>query len=750
MRVGLIVKLALAGLLMLTVALIAVAKSIDVSAYRHLLAQAAKDATGRDLTINGRLSLRLSLNPALVARDVVLSNADWDKDRPMIRAGRLEANISLVALLGRRVDIRRLAVEDGELLLETDAKGRSNWEFGDTKGVETQSLTTEGTPTGFAVSQLAFRKVHVVYQDAASQRNEDVSIDRLTLDAPIPGAPVGLLSVGIWNGRHYDVSGTLGSAGEFNDFLTQDEGRSFPVKLKAVLPGLVVTADGNVSSGRNGPFLQLKMAADSSDLADTGKLIGVDLPELGAARVNMVVKGALSSPVITDLDAVLGRRDTAALTLKGAIRDPLALKGVDLLVTAESANLAGFNKPLGLSLPEVGPLKAQARFGDLADGWRLSELKGTLGKSDLAGEMIFRLSGPRPDVTARLTSGSVDLDEWVADKSRDGGDTPDARMFPDQPLPFALLQKLDLDLDWKIDRLTENLLLAQTVDLSAVLKNGRLSAQPSIGVLAGGGLKGDFQVDVTGRQPQVQVALDADKVGLGEVLRAFKLTDSLRGGSSDLRLRLNGVGATPHAIMSRANGESLLVTGKGRIEGAYADALSLDLLRQLAPWVQEKNTDMQCLVSRFIISDGLAKSDALLFDTSRMTVAGQGSINLGSETLDLTMSPKPKEASLLSLSVPIDVQGTLSQPVFSPNKGAIVKGVVGAVGGLALGPLGALVPLVSSGTGDANPCLAAIAQTRKPAPGHLPEHGRAAGKTKKKGKTESGGLGGLLQGLIGN
>ncbi|HVI52696.1 MAG TPA: AsmA family protein [Candidatus Sulfotelmatobacter sp.] len=745
MRVGLIIKLALAGVVMLAVALIAVAKSIDVSAYRQLLAQAAKDATGRDLTINGRLSLRLSLNPALVARDVVLSNAAWDKDRPLLRAGRLEANIGLVALLGRRVNIRRLAVEDADLLLENNAKGQGNWEFGETKGVAPGSLTTEGTPTGFSIAQLAFNKVHVTYRDAASGRNDEVSIDRLTLDAPIPGAPVGLLSVGTWNGRHYDVSGTLGSAGEFNDFMNRNESRSFPVKLKAVLPGLVATADGSVSGGRGGPFLLLKMAADSADLAETGKLIGVPLPALGAARINMMVKGALSSPVITDLDAALGRRDAAALTLKGAIRDPLSMKGVDLLLTAEGPSLAGFNKSLGVTLPAIGPLKAQARFGDLADGWRLGDLKATVGKSDLSGDVVFRLSGKRPDITARLSSNSVSLEELSPDAGKDkAGDMPDARLFPDQPLPFALLQMLDLDLEWKIERLTDNLLLAQMVQLSARLKDGKLSAQPSVAMLAGGKAKADIQVDVTGRQPLVQLSVDADKVGLGEVLRSFKVADTLRGGSSDLRLRLSGTGATPHAIMARASGESLLVTGKGRVEGVYADALALDLLKQLAPWVQEKDTEMQCLVSRFIITDGLAKSDALLFDTTRMTVAGQGSVNLGSETLDLTLSPKPKETSLLSLSVPVDVQGTLTQPVLSPNKGAIVKGVVGAVGGLALGPLGALVPLVSSGTGSANPCLAAIAQTRKPVAGRAPAKGKA------KSKNDGGGLGGLLQGLIGD
>jgi len=747
MRLGLIIKLAVLAAIGLVVALVAVAKSIDVTAYRTLLTQATKDATGRDLVINGRLSLRLSLNPALVANDVVLSNASWDAGKPMLTAHRFEANIGLVALMGRQVRIRRLALDGAELLLERDAKGRVNWDFGNTKGVSNASLADTGTPTGFSVSQLALSKVKVTYKDAGTGRADEVNVERLTLDAPIPGAPVGLLSVGTWNGRHYDISGTLGSAGEFNDFLVHSDSRAFPIKLKAVMPGLVGTVDGSVSGGNGGPFVVVKVSGDSSDLAETGKLVGVDLPALGAARLSMMVKGALSSPVITDLDAALGRRDAAALTLKGQIRDPLKMKGVDLVLTVEGASLAGFNKSLGLSLPPAGPLKAQARFSDLPEGWRLGELKAAIGKSDLAGDVVIRLGGARPNLLARVTSTNLYLDEMLGDNGKGPEkETPDVRLFPDQPLPFKALQAVDMDLDWKIDRLTDDLLLAQQVQLTALLKDGKLSAQPSAGSLAGGKVKADLQVDVTGRQPQVQLALDADKVGMGEILRTLKISEAVRGGPSDLRLRLKGAGATPHAIMAKANGESLLVTGKGRIEGAYADALAVDLFRQLAPWQQEKDTEMQCLVSRFLITDGLAKSDALLFDTSRMTVAGQGSINLGGETLDLTMAPKPKEASLLSLAVPVDVQGTISQPSFSPNKGAIVKGVAGAVGGLVLGPIGALVPMVSSGNGNTNPCLAAIAQTRKAVPGK---------PSKGKGKNDSssgplGSLGGLLQGLIGN
>ena len=54
---------------------IAILKSIDFNEYRGLIAQMAKEQTGRDLTISGSLNLELSLNPAVAVEGVTFANA---------------------------------------------------------------------------------------------------------------------------------------------------------------------------------------------------------------------------------------------------------------------------------------------------------------------------------------------------------------------------------------------------------------------------------------------------------------------------------------------------------------------------------------------------------------------------------------------------------------------------------------------------------------------------------------------------
>lgn len=744
MRLKTIFKLTAVGAVALVIALIAVAKSIDVNRYRPFLLQSAQAVLGRDLRIEGPIKLNLSLAPSLVAEDIVLANTPWGSRPEMLRIKRIEAQIGLVPLLFREVAIRRMVLVEPDLLLEQDGKGHANWTFSTAAADQTPSANSTGTPTNFRVGRVSVRDGRVEYKDGSI--SHVVRIQRFTADADTLISPIGVKLSGFWNDKAIDVSGVLGPVADLlgtGHFQTQP----YPIKLKAVLPGMLATIDGQISGDKLGdPTLALKITADAADLSEAAHLLGYDLPALGAARLSMMLGGTASQPSFSDIDAALGRKDAAALTLKGAVKQPLQLAGVDLILTAEGASLAGINKPLALGLPAIGPFKASGRLRNDGPGWKVSDLKTAIGHSDAAGDISFRLDGRRPLIDARLTSTQIDLEELLHSEAPKTTQ-PDGRLLSDQPMDLSTLSALDGSVLWKSERVKDGPLLAHGVDLSVSLSGGKLQSTANSVLVAGGKAKGKLVIDSAANPPAFAATLNADKIGLGEVLKAFDVTPVLSGGRSDIRLALQGTGRTPHAIAAKLNGETVIVTGQGSLDGVYADALATDVIRQLSPWNKERDAALQCMVGRFVVTDGLAKTETLLLDTSRMTVGGHGSINLNSETIDLTLSPRPKDPSLLSLAMPLDVGGSLMDPSVAPNKGAIVKGVAGAMSSIALGPLGLIVPLVSTGSDDNNPCLAAIAQAQKA----QSSGGRKPGKGKKTEpeKTE-GGLEGLLQGLLGN
>ena len=85
--------------------------------------------TGRDFCRDGDLDLKLSLSAALEIRDVGVSNADWGSQPEMATVCLMAVEVRVLDLVFGRTDITKQRLSDVELLLETDAQGRGNWQF---------------------------------------------------------------------------------------------------------------------------------------------------------------------------------------------------------------------------------------------------------------------------------------------------------------------------------------------------------------------------------------------------------------------------------------------------------------------------------------------------------------------------------------------------------------------------------------------------------------------------------------------
>ncbi len=107
--------------------LVIIGIAFDPNDYKDELAAEVQRLIGRQLIIEGDLHLRLSLNPTLEIGSVALANADWGADRHMARVGTLRVQLALRPLLSGKVHIQRIEIEDGTLLLESNADGESNW-----------------------------------------------------------------------------------------------------------------------------------------------------------------------------------------------------------------------------------------------------------------------------------------------------------------------------------------------------------------------------------------------------------------------------------------------------------------------------------------------------------------------------------------------------------------------------------------------------------------------------------------------
>src|SRR5947207_1643483 len=102
-------------------ALVIFAASFDPNAYKPQIEEAVKRSTGRDLALNGPIHLKLALCPTIEAQDVALANTEGGSRPQMATLERLDAQIALLPLLRRHIEIDRLVLVRPDILLETDA-----------------------------------------------------------------------------------------------------------------------------------------------------------------------------------------------------------------------------------------------------------------------------------------------------------------------------------------------------------------------------------------------------------------------------------------------------------------------------------------------------------------------------------------------------------------------------------------------------------------------------------------------------
>ncbi|MEP6996368.1 MAG: AsmA family protein [Betaproteobacteria bacterium] len=169
--------------------------------------QHVRDATGRELTIRGGAELKLSLEPKLVIEDVALGNAAWGTSPQMLTAKRIEAQVALLPLLRRQVDIVRFALIEPTIALETDGKGNGNWQFGGAPG---SAAGTARSPGGFAFGDLAISNGTVTYRDGGTGKVTNIAIDTLSLHARDAQSPISAQFRGKVDDIAVSVEGDLG------------------------------------------------------------------------------------------------------------------------------------------------------------------------------------------------------------------------------------------------------------------------------------------------------------------------------------------------------------------------------------------------------------------------------------------------------------------------------------------------------------------------------------------------------------
>lgn len=169
---------------------------VPLNSYKGLIAQKVKAATGRDLAIDGDISLSLLPMPSVSVAGIKFSNAPGGSTPDMLTLEKARVKVALMPLLGGNIEISEIVLEKPVIVLEKFKDGSANWQIkppADQAGT-TGSATAPSTPSGasstssgmnVAVDGASIDDGTVIYRDdttGSEQKVDNVNID-LTMDS---------------------------------------------------------------------------------------------------------------------------------------------------------------------------------------------------------------------------------------------------------------------------------------------------------------------------------------------------------------------------------------------------------------------------------------------------------------------------------------------------------------------------------------------------------------------------------------
>lgn len=434
-------------------------------------------------------------------------------------------------------------------------------------------------------------------------------------------------------------------------------------------------------------------APDSGGPATTAA-VGIGDIEIAGGTVTYRdgATGALTRATIDKL-ALRGRvmSSSVALDFRGVVGDvPVALAGT--LGSFDSLVNRRWPFPVDVKGEVAGQKVALAtKVTAQAQRYELADLALAVGASAVKGSFAVDAGGARPKVVFDLTApalalAAVPVPALPASAPSAPPPKPVARdwVFPETPVSFAPLRWADAQGKLAIAKLTlRDGRAYDDLRLRFVVDNGRLDV-PDFSVAAfGGTLAGSVAVDAT-RAGASSISLNVEGKGLslGEVLTAVGRPREVKGGKTDVSLRLALRGNSPRAWASSASGTVRSVSGPATLLNPKLDVVGAwdKIGEAINPFrSRDPQTELVCAVVRFPVANGIAQVDrTIAVETSKLGVSASGTLDFRNETLDFTFQPKAKKGISIDFAGFADVV-RVTGPFTSPHMAVDVAGSAKAI-----------------------------------------------------------------------
>jgi AsmA family protein len=302
--------------------------TFDPNGWKPRIQNAVMRATGRELSLNGPVSVTWSLVPTIEARDVALANFDGGSRPQMVTAQSMEVEVALLPLLSNRLDIPRLALIKPDVLIETTQAGRGNWVFtrSATPTDTPRTAVAPGKPMDIVVQSMTVDDGTLTWRNGITGQTVTGTLVSFELLEPSETSPVTFQLVATYAGTQFDAKGETGSMARLSDAAAKTP---WPVQLTVNSKVAALSVDAQSTTPLQPASYSGKASGQLADLAQIQPFVpDTRLPSV--RQLSFSANVADSGPLLTrvsDFTLRAGPSDLSAyvpgLTLtQVAIRAP--------------------------------------------------------------------------------------------------------------------------------------------------------------------------------------------------------------------------------------------------------------------------------------------------------------------------------------------------------------------------------------------------------------------------------------------
>ncbi len=618
-------------LLLIVVVLAAAPFFIPVETYKEQITARARDATGRELTIGGELSLSLLPRFELRAEDVAFANPPGASQADMATLKELVLRLQILPLLALDVKVDSFVLVEPRIHLEIDKAGRPNWQFDAAPAAKAAAKADEPKDdarkslglTDLSLGDVRLENGLITYRDARSGQAMEVSAIDMTVSLPDLASPVAANGSLVWNGEQVTLS---------------VEGDN-PHRLMA---------------GEATPVV-LSVNSNAIDLSFTGR---VTLAKTAALEG----KAGLNVPSIRALAAWTGNPIEATGTGLGPLKIEGEIRGTGQKIAFADARIA---------------LDDMMATGDL-----------TVDASHAKPQVKGRLDIDLLDLNPYLPTSSEEKAARKDEKAKKVGPGD----WSNEPIDLSGLQAANVDFDLTVGGIRIQDIKVGRSALGISLKDGLMVADLKELKLYEGEGSGKLTLDGRGKVPAVQKSFTMAGMSAKPLLSDAAKFDRLEG-TGQLEFSISTRGGSERAMVEALNGRGAVKFVDGSIKGINLAAMVRNVKAAFAPGGAggAQKTDFAELSGTFRIDKGILTNSDLKLLNPLLRLSGAGTSDLPKRTVDYRVEPKlvgtlegqGGAVEAKGIAVPVIIEGPWHDLRYRPD-------LAGLVGDVAKDPAKAL------------------------------------------------------------